>query len=429
MQLCAIGITDRGRASHTWRVPESGHLLPFPQAPDGIELRHLRAFVAVAEELNFGRAAERLYISQPALSRQIRSLEQAVGCELLRRSTHRVELTVAGEALLDRARKLLRDVDEAVAEALAVGGELLGRVIKLLEPLSGLVAQEAGIHEAREAFERLQAEFSPPPGTAVRPVTAGGVPSLVVSPADRPEPTVLYLHGGGYVLGSAFGYQSHAGALAAAAQTGVLVVDYRLAPEHPFPAALDDSLNAYRWLLDQGVAPERVTIAGDSAGGGLVMSLLLSLKRDGEPAPGGAVLLCPWLDIGLRHAELASTAEPADAPMATEAEVLRCARAYLNGHPFDDPIVDPLVADLRGLPPMLVQAATGDARVADAEALAVRARAQGAEVRLELYPVQAHAFQLFWSFLPEAADAFAAAGEFIREIAAGSERSRNLAHR
>ena len=115
--------------------------------------------------------------------------------------------------------------------------------------------------------------------------------------------------------------------------------------------------------------------------------------------------------------------------MATEAEVLRCAEAYLSGHPFDDPIVDPLAADLGGLPPMLVQAATGDARVADAEALAVRARAQGVEVRLELYPVEAHAFQLFWSFLPEAADAFAAAGEFIREIAASAETSPNLAHR
>src|SRR5215472_16828450 len=104
-------------------MEERGTVLPLPQAPDGIELRHLRAFVAVVDELNFGRAAERLYVSQPALSRQIRGLEQLVGCELLRRSTHRVELTLAGEALLDHSRRLLKDVDEAVAATLAVGGE------------------------------------------------------------------------------------------------------------------------------------------------------------------------------------------------------------------------------------------------------------------------------------------------------------------
>ncbi len=109
--------------------------------------------------------------------------------------------------------------------------------------------------------------------------------------------------------------------------------------------------------------------------------------------------------------------------------MISCADAYLNGHPADDPVVDPLVADLTGLPPMLVQAATGDARLADAEALAVRARAQGVDLRLELYPVQAHAFQLFWSFLPEAADAFEAAGEFIREVAARSSTSSNQAGR
>ena len=108
--------------------------------------------------------------------------------------------------------------------------------------------------------------------------------------------------------------------------------------------------------------------------------------------------------------------------------MIRCADAYLNGHPVDDPVVDPLAADLAGLPPILIQAATGDGRLADAEGLAVRARAQGVEVRLELYPVQAHAFQLFWSFLPEAADAFEAAGEFIREIDARSRPSSSLAH-
>ncbi len=389
-------------------MDERGRVLPFPQAPDGIELRHLRAFVAVAEELNFGRAAERLYVSQPALSRQIRALEQLVGCELLRRSTHRVELTLAGEALLDRSRRLLADVDHAVAETLAVGGELVGRIARMLEPMEGLVSED--LVATRESFEALNAQFSPPPGTAVRPVMAGGVSSLLVSPGDGHDPTVLYLHGGGYVAGSAFGYQPHAGALAASARTGVLVPDYRLAPEHPFPAALEDALSAYGWMLEQGIAPERVAVAGDSAGGGLVISLLLTLRRDGIALPGGAVILCPWLDLVLR------TTSATKAPLAAEEEARRCAAAYLGDHPVDDPIVDPLTADLSGLPPMLIQAATGDARLADAKALAKRADEHGVDVRLELFPVDAHAFQLFWSFLPEAADAMEAAGTFIGQL-------------
>jgi epsilon-lactone hydrolase len=365
--------------------------------------------VAVAEELNFGRAAERLFVSQPALSRQIRGLEQVVGCELLRRTTHSVELTLAGEALLDRSRQLLRDVDEAVAAALAVGGELLGRVARTLEPLRGMLAADPDLARTRATFESLNAQFSPPPGTVTRPVTAGGVPSLVVAPGDGHSPTVLYLHGGGYVIGSAFGYQPHAGALAAAAQTGLLVPDYRLAPEHPFPAALDDARHAYLWLREQTPDPDGVVVAGDSSGAGLLLSLLLALKRDGLPLPAAAVVLCPWLALSPDAAPSAS-----DAPLAADEDVRRCVEAYLAGHPADDPIVDPLGADLTGLPPMLIQAATGDARLADAKALAARAQDHGVDARLALFPVEAHAFQLFWSFLPEAADAMDAAGAFIR---------------
>jgi epsilon-lactone hydrolase len=391
-------------------VQERGHLLPFPQAPDGLELRHLRAFVAVAEELNFGRAAERLYISQPALSRQIRALEQIVGCELFRRSTHRVELTVAGEALLDRARKLLGDVDEAVSATLAVGGELVSRIAGLLEPLESVATTDPGLQDARAALETLNAEFSLPPNTQVRPVRANGVPSLIVAPDDAPEPSLLYLHGGAYVLGSAFGYQPHAGALATASQAAVLVPDYRLAPEDPFPAALEDALAAYSWLLERETPPERLTVAGDSSGGGLVMSLLISLRDRGLPLPGGAVVFCPWVDLALR---LQDAQLPASG-LASLEEARRCAAAYLAGHPIDDPVVDALNADLSGLPPLLIQAATGDAHLADAKALAAHARDQGVEVKLELFPVDAHAFQLFWSFLPEAADAMQSAGDFAR---------------
>jgi epsilon-lactone hydrolase len=399
---------------HTWRVEQPGTVLPFPRAPEGIELRHLRAFVAVAEELNFGRAAERLYVSQPALSRQIRGLEQLVGCELLRRSTHSVELTLAGEALLDRSRQLLRDVDQAVAAAIAVGGELLGRVARTLDPMRGLLASDPDLVRTRATFESMNAQFSPPPGTVARPVTAGGVPSLVISPGEGHPSTVMYLHGGGYVIGSAFGYQPHAGALAAAAQTGLLVPDYRLAPEHPFPAALEDAQHAYLWLRENTPDADAVVLAGDSSGGGLVLSLLLALKRDRLPLPAAAVVFCPWLVLA------ADARSASDAPLATEEDVRRCVEAYLSGHPPDDPIVDPLGADLTGLPPMLIQAATGDARLADAKALAAHARDHGVDARLELFPVDAHAFQLFWSFLPEAADAMDTAGAYIRS--AGGER-------
>ena len=214
---------------------DAGRVLAFPQAPDAIELRHLRAFVAVAEELNFGRAAERLYLSQPALSRQIRALERLVGCDLLRRSTHQVALTLAGEALLDRARRLLRDVDEAVSATQSVGGELATRVARMWAPLADVASADADLQDMRAKYEELHAGFSPPPEVAVQSVNAGGVPGFTVTPPGAEAAELLYLHGGGYIMGSAYGFRHLAGALAMAAGTGALVPEYRLAPEHPLP--------------------------------------------------------------------------------------------------------------------------------------------------------------------------------------------------
>ncbi len=378
------------------------NVVPFPQASEAVELRHLRSFVAVAEELNFGRAAGRLHITQPALSRQIRALEQLLGSELLRRSSHRVELTLAGEAMLARVRPLLREVDATLSTVQSMSGELVERVARLWEPLVRAVAADADVQECRRAYEKMLASFTVPTEVTVTPVNAGGVPSLQIARDADDPPTVLHLHGGGYTLGSAFGYRSLAGALAVEAGAGVLVPDYRLAPEHQFPAAIEDVLSAYRWMLDAGVPPEEVTLCGDSSGGGLVVSVLLTLLQRGLPVPGGAVLMCPWIDLAgeLRPDETLS----------------RYAAGYLGAHPADDPIASPLGADLGGLPPLLVQAATGDDRLADAEALADHGRAHGVDARLDLYSVDAHVFQLFWSFLPDAAEALQAAGRFVREV-------------
>ncbi|MEV0288763.1 MULTISPECIES: alpha/beta hydrolase fold domain-containing protein [unclassified Kribbella] len=400
-------MTDNGRGEDTADV------LAMPQTPDAIELRHLRSFVAVAEELNFGRAATRLYLSQPALSRQIRALERLLGCDLLRRSTHRVELTLAGEAFLDRARTLLGDLDSAIATTRSVGGELTNRVNRMWAPLAE-EGFEGEVGRMRAAYEGMLAQVEPPADVPVVPVTAGGVPSLQVGG----PPSVLLLHGGGFVLGSAYGYRALAGALAVSTSSGVLVPDYRLAPEHPFPAAVDDARNAYLWMLEQGVAPEELLVAGDSSGGGLVMSLLLLLREQGLPLPGGAVLLCPGLNV--------AAILDGSSPLATQDQFQTMARVtswYVGGHPLDDPLLSPLNADLHGLPPLLVQSATGDPVGDDMRRLIEQAEKSGVDVVAELYPADTHVFQLFWSFLPEAQQAMTRIGEFAASIRGSADRS------
>jgi acetyl esterase/lipase len=397
--------------------PEA-RILPLPAAPDAIELRHLRAFAAVADELNFARAAARLYVSAPALSRQIRGLERLVGCDLFRRSTHRVELTLAGEALLDRTRRLLAELDDAVVQVRAMGGEHTERMARLWGP-AGELGADFDLQEMRDACETLLGQSEFPPEVSVRPVSAAGLPCLVLTVDTSRPATVLYLHGGAYVTGSAFGFRPLAGAVAAATGATVLLPEYRLAPEHPYPAALDDAARAYLWMLDRGVAARDLVICGDSSGAGLAMSLLLQLKEQGQPQPAAAILLSPWIDL-----TASSWPDPGSSgtlPM-TRDQALRLAEHYLDGHPADDPLVAPLQADLTGLPPLLVQAGTGDPLLPDARRLAEHARPHGVDVTLELYPVGTHVFHLFWSFLPEAADALEKVGAFTRRQTRGGSR-------
>ncbi|GAA0946463.1 alpha/beta hydrolase fold domain-containing protein [Virgisporangium aurantiacum] len=385
-------------------------VLPFSPRTD-VELKHLRAFVEVADGLSFSRAAERLYISAPALSRQIRTLERVVGCQLFQRSTHQVELTLAGEALLDSAHQVLATLERGIAATRAVGGQLDARMSGLWEPV--VDARGLGdISAQRLALEAMMAQFPPPPETSVIPVNAGGVPGLRLSPPDPPDDTVLlYLHGGGFVMGSAFGYRATVAALIAQTRTAAIVPDYRLAPEHPFPAAVEDAYAAYGWLLGSGVDPGSVVVAGDSAGAALVTLLLVRLVAENMPLPALALMLCPWLDLSRN----ALTDRPdLGAGSGLTADQLRgFVDSYTNGHPLDDPAISPLYADLSGLPPMLVQAGTGDPLLDDARKLVDRATACGVDASLELYPVDTHNFPLFWSFLPEATDAMRRAGERV----------------
>jgi epsilon-lactone hydrolase len=393
-------------------VVEDAVVLPLQPAPEAIELRHLRAFVAVAQELNFSRAADRLYVSQPALSRQVRALERLVGCTLLRRSTHRVELTLAGEALLSRAEDLIADLDGAVAATRSVGGANVERVTRLWATLVDVSAVDSDLSGLRGSVEELHARFAPPASVDIRAVQIGGVPALRCIPTGPLEPSrrrALFLHGGGFVAGSAFGYRHLAGALAVVARQPVLVPEYRLAPEHPFPAALDDAVNAYLGLLASGHSAADLAVVGDSSGAALALSLLFALRERGQPLPSRMLLMSPWLDLAAA-AERARSARPDGVALEATA---RFAQLYLSGHRSDDPLVDLLSNDFSGLPQMLVQAGTGDMLAAEARQVVKRAREAGVDATLALFPADTHDFHLFWSFLPEASDAVHQGGEFL----------------
>jgi monoterpene epsilon-lactone hydrolase len=373
-------------------VDEPISLVPL-NTPDAVDLRQLRAFVAVAEELNFGRAARRLYVSQPSLSRQIKSLERLIGCELLVRNTHRVELTLAGHALLTNARPVLAALDQAIATAQSVGGELNARMMAAWAPLLAVGPSVSSVENLREIFENVLAAMPVPEDLTVRPVTAGGVSALILGG----EPALLYVHGGGFVLGSAYGYRPLVSGVVVAAGVGALVPDYRLAPEHPYPAALDDVIAAYRWLTKRRDASNIVLVA-DSSGCALTLALLHTLRAAHEQLPGGAVFMCPSLDLS---GGLHGLRQPVDAVAATAREYVRDANAHLSG-----------------LPPLLVQCATDDLAYRDAETLEVRARSAGIDVIVERYRTPVHVFQLFWSFLPDAALAMDSAGNFVRSVLA-----------
>ncbi len=392
-----------------------------PKAPDAIELRHLRALVAVAEELNFSRAAKRLYLTQSALSRQIMSLERLIGVELLRRSTRQVELTLAGESLLHRARSMLADLDQTVATTRSMGNQHQPRLARLSQPVADAFGQ--GLDEFRDAYEAMHAQLPTPDDVTARPVTAGGVPSLVYATAPGTPPSMLYVHGGGYLAGSAYGSRPLAGILASLTGRALLVPDYRLAPEHPYPAALDDVVAAYTWLTDR-IPPEKLALVGESSGGGLLLSAMHRIRRTSTPNawPAKMVLLSPMVDLDGRYLDELADDDPQAATFRDVVEM--CIPAYLDGHSADDPAVNALHDDLSALPSMLVQVGTGDFCLRDSRELVARARAHDVDARLELFPVATHVFHYFWSFLPEASRALHRVSAFLDETSDQQRQSR-----
>jgi epsilon-lactone hydrolase len=228
---------------------------------------------------------------------------------------------------------------------------------------------------------------------------------------------VLYLHGGGYVIGSPRSHRHLAAAIATAGQAAALLLDYRLAPEHPYPAAVDDAAAAYRWLLDQGIAPGQIVIAGDSAGGGLTVAALLALRDARLPQPAGGVCISPWVDLTCSGASYRTKAG-AD-PIVQRTGVEEMARAYLGAAAPRTPLASPLFADLRGLPPpLLIHVGSDEVLLDDSTQLADRARAAGVDATLEVWDRMIHVWHWFLPMLDEAQDAVDGIGRFIRMRAA-----------
>ena len=268
------------------------------------------------------------------------------------------------------------------------------------------------IEQQRAGMEAQLGSQPLPDGTTVEEIRVGAMAAdWVTLPNSANGRVVLYLHGGGYVMGSRRTHRELASRIARDASARVLVLEYRLAPEHPFPAAVDDAAEAYRWLRKQGIAASSIAVAGDSAGGGLTLAMLLKLRDAGDALPACAVLLSPWTDLEGTGA----SAQPggADDPMIPLAALRDMGKIYAR-QSTNHALASPVHANLKGLPPLLIQVGTRELLLDDSTRVADKARAAGVPVRLEVEDGAFHVWQAMPG-LPEAVEAVKRIGAFVRE--------------
>lgn len=285
--------------------------------------------------------------------------------------------------------------------------------IAALRALLMMRPRPTSVAERRERLDALGNAYRPAEDVHLKPVSADGVPAeWSTTPGSDGSRVLLYLHGGGFSAGSIVSHRAMVTETGRAAQARTLAIDYRRTPEHQFPAALDDALQAYRWLLAQGVRPERIAIGGDSAGGGLTLALMVSLRERGLPSPACGWCISPWVDMEARGESF--VAKAAIDPMISREYVLELAGWYLGGTAPRTPLAAPLYADLKGLPPLLIQVGSAETLLDDSIQIAARAGSADVRVTLEVWPQMIHAWPLFHQQLTDGRRAIAAAGSFIR---------------
>ena len=270
----------------------------------------------------------------------------------------------------------------------------------------------------RRSFEQMVDGFTIDVAARYSRVNAGGVTAeWVAADGASDSRVVLYFHGGGYIIGSPRTHRPMLAHLSRDSGARVLSLDYRLAPEHPFPAPVEDAVASYRWLLSEGYDPSRIALAGDSAGGGLTVAALVQIRYLGLPVPAAGVCVSPWVDMeGL--GESMETRAEAD-PMIVREGLLLSAKTYLGGADPRAPLAAPLYADLRGLPPLLIQVGDAEVLLDDSTRLAGVAREAGVKVQMDVWDDMIHVWPLFAPILPEGKQAIAQAGEFIKKHTGG----------
>lgn len=284
--------------------------------------------------------------------------------------------------------------------------------VKLREFANSL-SPTAELDEIRASYQTFAGLATKPDGVTWTEVDAGGVPSIWADAAGGATDRVLqYVHGGGYVIGNADYYRNLTGHLAKALGCRVLNVDYRLAPEHPHPAPVEDSTKAYRWLLDQGLEPGHLAISGDSAGGGLTVATLVNIRDAGLPQPAGAVPISPWVDMDAVGGSMTTNAQN---DVLVNMDVLKgMVEAFLQGADTKDPLANPLYADLQGLCPMYIQVGGHETLLDDSIRLAGVAGQAGVETRIDVFPEMQHVFQMAVGAMPEADEAIARIAAWLR---------------
>lgn len=272
---------------------------------------------------------------------------------------------------------------------------------KLLKKLFSLPRGAGGdIAAQRQALEKAAGYFTLVSDVGVERIDAGGVSAEWLTPEGASERGVLlYLHGGGYSIGSINSHRHMVANIARAAKTRALLIEYRLCPEHPFPAGLDDAVAAYRWLLEGGARPENIIIGGDSAGGGLTFATLLKLREDGSDLPAGAVALSPWTDLTGSGDSIETRAERD--PLLKRDGTGSTEEWYANGAELTEPLISPLFADLEGLPPLFIQVGDAEILLDDSTRFAQSAREQGVDVELEVWDDMFHVWHYYADWIPE----------------------------